>query len=99
MGAWYVAANPLCLIKIPAATISHGSTKPESTGQRVSLDFFTKPPTKSNPMQQEELLNAFIEWARNCDEGKSFIFDEPHEAVSRFLEYQAFTYLFGDDEA
>ena len=39
----------------------------------------------------EVVLTEFIDWARDCGEDAWFIFDEPHEAISRFIEYKSAT--------
>lgn len=35
---------------------------------------------------KKEILIEFIEWARDCGEDAWYIFDEPEEAVSRFIK-------------
>ena len=34
---------------------------------------------------ERELLEEFIEWAKNCGEDVFFVFDNPEEAIDRFL--------------
>ena len=35
---------------------------------------------------QEELLEEFVNWARDCGEDAWYIFDNTEEAIKRFLE-------------
>lgn len=37
-------------------------------------------------MKREELLQEFIDWARNCGEEVFYIFDDTEEAIERFLK-------------
>lgn len=39
-------------------------------------------------MTQREMLWDFIEWARDCGEDALYIFDEPDEAIERFLNHK-----------
>ena len=33
----------------------------------------------------KEMLKEFVEWARNCGEDESYIFEETQEAIEKFL--------------
>lgn len=35
---------------------------------------------------ERELLEEFIEWARNCGEDAFYIFEETDEAIERFMK-------------
>lgn len=35
----------------------------------------------------KDILEQFIEWARDCGEDAFYIFDEQDEAIERFLQY------------
>ena len=37
-------------------------------------------------MKREELIKQFIEWAKDCGEDVFYIFEEPEEAIERFLK-------------
>ena len=34
---------------------------------------------------EKEMLKEFVDWARNCGEDESYIFEETQEAIERFL--------------
>lgn len=35
---------------------------------------------------EKELLEEFIDWARNCGEDAWYIFDDTEEAIERFMK-------------
>lgn len=39
----------------------------------------------------KELLEEFINWAKDCGEDAWYIFDNTSEAIDRFIEYKSFT--------
>jgi len=41
---------------------------------------------KRNSMNERELLEEFIEWARDCGEDAFYIFENESDAIERFLE-------------
>ncbi len=43
---------------------------------------------KRNSMDERELLEEFIDWARNCGEDVFYIFENDSDAIERFLEHR-----------